>query len=333
MDNTKSREVFLVENGEEKLKVYIKSNLKVYSVVLVGKATVEKEEFCASKFKFTVLKDNVVSFNQGDAVSVKFGSEGIFFGYVFSKSRDKDGLIDVVAYDQMRYMKNKVCYQRGFMSLEETVRTIAKKNDLNIGDVDPCKVMLSPMASQSVSLLDVVAKGCNDVRKNSGERYIVFDDFGYLALKNEDNLVTDVLIDASQAENYVYTDTIDSGVYNKIQLYVNSSRMGAVIIMEDSDEESMNKWGTLVLSKRLDGGNYNTSIVKNMLDEYNHINREIVLMGVRGNSKLIPGSSVYVRLSMGDLALDGYMRVKKAMHIFENNLYKTNLYLDGRNLD
>ena len=72
---------------------------------------------------------------------------------------------------------------------------------------------------------------------------------------------------------------------------------------------------------------------ESLLKEYSRINREIVLKGVSGNNKIIPGSRVYVKMTMGDIYLDGFMRVKKAVHIFENNLYKADVYLDGSEID
>ncbi len=322
---------FEVENLEKNLKIYVKSKLKVYEVVGVGKAVIEREEFCASKFKFTVKKDSEISFNQGDAISVKLGDEGLFFGYVFSKSRDKNELIEVIAYDQVRYMKNKVCYSRGTSTLTEVIYSLGSRYGFNLGEVDKCNTMLLPMAGENVALLDVVKKGCKTAGEN-GEKYILFDNFGYLYFKNEKDLYTDVLIDATQSENYVYTDTIDKNVYNKVVLYVVTKGQGAVKAYEYEDKESVEKWGELIITKKLTGYS-DANEGQSLLKEYSRINREIVLKGVLGNNKIIPGSRVYVKMIMGDIYLDGFMRVKKAVHIFENNLYKADVYLDGSEID
>ena len=319
MSGVITSKVFDVDTPDKSLKIYVKSNLKIYEVVAVGKAVIEKEEFCAGKFTFTVKKDGVISFNQGDAISVKLGDKGLFFGYVFSKSRDKNSLIEVVAYDQMRYMKNKVCYSRGNCSLEEVVYSLEEKYGFHLGQIDKCNSMLYPMAGESVALLDMVKKGCVEVMEKSGEKYILFDDFGYLSLKNEKNLVTDVYIDATQSENYVYTDTIDKNVYNTVRLY---SATRGVKAQECTDKESVDAWGELILTKKVSGQLQTADEAKKLLKEYSRINREIVLKGIRGNSHIIPGSRVWVKMAMGDIYLDGFMRVKKVRHLFENNLYK-----------
>ena len=59
------------------------------------------------KLTFKVVKDDIIDFQEGAAVRFKFNDKGIFFGFVFTKKRDKDQIITVTAYDQLRYLKNK----------------------------------------------------------------------------------------------------------------------------------------------------------------------------------------------------------------------------------
>lgn len=328
-DKSSYRAIFDTEEYEEKLRVYIKSNLQVYSVVLAGEARLDREEFCAARFSFSVLKDGKVSFNQGDAVSVKYDGEIIFYGYVFSKSRDKNEIINVVAYDQMRYLKNKRSYTRGNMRLDEIVRKIASDNALTLGDIDKTSAVLPSVAADNVSLLDVIVKACKDTRKLSGEKCILYDSGGYLNLKNEDSLNAGVMIDSSQTENYVYTDTIDNNVYNMISLYNDTKKLNLREIVTVSDKESMEKWGTLILSKKATDITNAYSEAENLLAEYNRVQREIILRGITGNVLYAPGVSLYVKMAMGDLNIDGYVRCKKAVHIFGKNLYTADLYIDG----
>lgn len=323
-------EIFDVETGENRLKVYIKSKLKVYDVVLVGEACIEREEFCASRFTFTVKKDDTVSFNQGDAVSVKFDNKGIFYGYVFSKSRDKKGLIDVVCYDQMRYMKNRRTYTRGKMSVGEIVRRIGTDYALRVGTVAESTALLGAVAAENVSLLDVVKKACSDTRQLTGERFILYDDFGYLTLKNEEDMAVDTVIDSSQAENFVYTDTIDRGVYNAVEVYTDAKKQNVRLVTVASDESNMAAWGTLILTKKAADAQNTHAEAETLLEEYGKINREIVLKRVKGDERFMPGCSVYVRLTMGDLYIDGYVRLVKAVHRFKKNNYTADIYLDGR---
>lgn len=323
------RNVFDTEEITEKLKVYIKSKLCVYDVVLAKSARLEREEFCAARFLFTVIKDDTVSFNQGDGVSVKYDGKIIFYGYVFSKRRNKEGLIDVVCYDQMRYLKNRRSYTRGSMTLEEIVRGIAGDNKMATGEIEKTNTLLPGMAVDNISLLDVIVRACKEERNLSGKRYIVYDNGGYITLKNEENMTREILIDSAQAEDFEYTDTIDNNVYNMICLYNDTKRLNLREITTVSDRETMEKWGTLILSKKVSDENNSVKEAENLLKEYNRINREIILKGVAGYEDVLPGTWLWVKMVMGDLNIDGYVRCRKSVQIFEKNTYTTNLYIDG----
>lgn len=49
---------------------------------------------------FNVLKEATNDFTEGDAVRLKVDGRDVFFGFIFKKSRDKENIITVTAYDQ-----------------------------------------------------------------------------------------------------------------------------------------------------------------------------------------------------------------------------------------
>ena len=61
------------------------------------------------KLKFSVVKD---SFQEGDPVKLTVDGADMFYGFVFTKSRSGNTpyRIEVTAYDQLRYFKNKDTY-------------------------------------------------------------------------------------------------------------------------------------------------------------------------------------------------------------------------------
>lgn len=52
------------------------------------------------KLTFKIVKDSIINFQEGAAVRLKVDGKPVFFGFVFSKKRDKDQIITVTAYDQ-----------------------------------------------------------------------------------------------------------------------------------------------------------------------------------------------------------------------------------------
>ena len=60
------------------------------------------------KLTFKVLKDDVLEFSEGSAVSMKVDGRNVFLGFVFKQQRSKDQIITVTAYDQLRYLKSRI---------------------------------------------------------------------------------------------------------------------------------------------------------------------------------------------------------------------------------
>ncbi len=55
------------------------------------------------KLTFTVIKSGDLDFVEGDIVRWSVDGQLIFCGWVFTKSKDRWGVIDVTCYDRIRY--------------------------------------------------------------------------------------------------------------------------------------------------------------------------------------------------------------------------------------
>ena len=61
--------------------------------------------------KFSIPKENIGRFEEGDHVALQIDGKDIFYGFVFTKkSSGKSDMVEVTAYDQLRYLKNKDTY-------------------------------------------------------------------------------------------------------------------------------------------------------------------------------------------------------------------------------
>lgn len=52
--------------------------------------------------KFTIIASGGISFVEGDTVRFSVDGQPVFLGWVFTKTRDRHAVIDVVCYDQLR---------------------------------------------------------------------------------------------------------------------------------------------------------------------------------------------------------------------------------------
>ena len=87
------------------------------------------------KLTFSVLKDSTINFQEGNPVRLTVDGKKMFYGFVFAKSRSKDDIIKVTAYDQLRYLKNKETYVYSNKTASEVLKMIAADFRLQTGQV------------------------------------------------------------------------------------------------------------------------------------------------------------------------------------------------------
>ena len=62
------------------------------------------------KFTFTLQKAGDIDFLEGDVVRFSVDGQLQFYGWVFTKEKDRWGVIDVTCYDRIRYLKANASY-------------------------------------------------------------------------------------------------------------------------------------------------------------------------------------------------------------------------------
>jgi len=203
------------------------------------------------KLAFSVVKDGVIDFQEGNPVSLKVDGVNIFYGFVFTKKRDKDQIIDVVAYDQMRYLKNKDTLIYTNKTASEVIRMIAGiKYDgvtygLQLGEIEPTEYVIPRRSEDNTTLMDMIYTALDLELTNKKKMYVLYDDFGKLTLKSLKNLQVDLLIDEETGENFDYTSTIDDATYNRVNLYYGDEKTGDRQRYVVYDSNNINKWGVL----------------------------------------------------------------------------------------
>ena len=97
----------MADATETKAKVLIKHGSKTYIPAVVGEVTVEWTRFASpGKMELTVIKDDTLKFEEGDAVRLKVNDENYFFGILFTYERVAKGRYKLTCYDVLRYLKS-----------------------------------------------------------------------------------------------------------------------------------------------------------------------------------------------------------------------------------
>ena len=284
-----------------------------------------------ASLKFTVVKDDTLSFHEGNPVSFRFNGQNVFYGYVFSKSRSDSLLIDVTCYDQTRYFKNKDTISYENKTYAELVKMLAADYSLTVGTLADTKYKI-PQRIEEGTIFDIFGNASDLTIINTGRVYNLFDDFGKLTLKAYADMFLPIYIDESTAQDYSYTSSIDSDVYNRIKLAYDNGDTGEREVHVLNDTTSQAKWGVLQYYAKLDSALSTADLqvkAKVLLQYYNVIRRELTMKKVFGDVRARAGASVAVGMGLGDIDIKNYMCIEKAKHTFSHGLHTMDLYLSG----
>lgn len=282
-----------------------------------------------STLKFTVIKDQDIAFQEGDAVRMKVDGANVFYGFVFKKQRNKNHHIEVTAYDQLRYLKNKDTYVYENKTASQVIQMIANDFQLNLGTIESTKYVIPSRVEDNQSLFDIIQNALDLEVQNKNEMFCLYDDFGKLTLKNIASMKLDILIDEDTAEDFNYTSSIDEKTYNRIKLTYDNDKTGAREVYVAKDTVHENQWGVLQYYETLQQGENGKAKADALLKMYNQKTRNLKVNNTFGDVRCRAGSMVVVQLNLGDINVSNYLLVEKATHTFKNDQHLMSIHLRG----
>lgn len=291
-----------------------------------------KRKGTPGKLEFTVLKDSKLNFEEGASVRFKIDDTNLFYGFVFKKTYDKDRNIKVIAYDQLRYLKNKDTYVYKNKTATELVKMIAADFNLNIGQMDDSYFKIASKVEDNKSLFDIIQNALDETLTNRGEIYVLYDDFGKLRLSYINFLKVGLVVDAETAESFDYSSSIDGETYNRIKLVRENEKTGKRDVYISQSGDNMNKWGVLQYFDTVDENVNASAKADALLKLYNQKTKSLKIKGVIGDTRVRAGSQIIVQLELEDMKLQNFMLVEEVTHIFENNHHSMDLTLKGNGI-
>ena len=286
------------------------------------------------KLVFKVLKDDVLDFSEGSPVRMRVDGENVFFGFVFKQQRAKDQIITVTAYDQLRYLKNKDTKVYEGKTAAQFTRMIAEDFSLNVGVLEDTEYVIESRVEENTSLFEMIANALDMTLTNTGEMFVLYDDFGKLTLKSLYSMYVGVpgaylMIDEETGENFDYTSSIDDNTYNKIKLTYDNESSGKREIYIAQDSANMNRWGILQYFDTLQKGENGQAKADALLELYNKKTRNLKIKNAIGDNRVRGGSMVVINLNLGDVKLKNWMLVEKCSHTYKEGEHWMDLTLRG----
>ena len=314
--------------GEVKLQ--IQHGNKLFTPVVMEGITWSTERMGApGELKFKVIKDDTLDFTEGDLVMLRVDGKDVFCGFVFKKKRSKEQIIEVTAYDQLRYLKNKDTYVYENKTAGELIQMIAADFNMQTGTIEDTGYKIASRVEENTSLFDIIQNALDLTLMNRSALYVMYDDFGKIALKSIASMALDLLIDEETAEDFDYESSIDSNTYNKVKLTYDNEEEGVREVYIAQDSGNMNDWGVLQYFDTLQKGENGKAKADALLALYNSKTRNLSVKKAFGDTRVRAGSMIPVILNLGDVKVKNYMLVEKCKHEFNQGQHTMELTLRG----
>ena len=279
------------------------------------------------KVTFKIRGD--VPVTEGDIVSVTYGDTKVFVGYIFEHSVDKTGLISVTAYDQTKYFNNSDTYVFEKIKASDVLKRIAKDYNMSVGTIEDTGIVIPSIVEDDQTLFDIVYNALDKTVAAGKKVFVFYDDYGKLTLKSLDSMRVNLLLCEDTVGDYDYSASIDKDTYNQIVLYHDDDKTKKRQYFTASSKESINQWGLLRKTEKIDATEGAQNLAELYLAMYNKKTRKLSIKDAFGRPDVRAGTLVPVVMKVGEINLRNYMLVEKASHTWSNGKYFMNLDLAG----
>ena len=283
------------------------------------------------KLTFTYLDDSNVTISEGSPISFKVDGKGVFFGYIFRRGKKKDGKVPVTAYDQMRYLKNKDTYVLSNLTASQIFTKLCNDFKLSAEVKDASSYIVSPRVHDNKTLFEIIQYGIDETLINTGNWYMIRDNFGKLQFININSMKTDLFIgDESLLIDFDYESSIDDDTYNQVKLIKENKETKKREIYLVKDSSTIKQWGLLQYFEKLDE-NANEAQIKEraemILKLKNRVTKKLKL-DCLGDLKVAASSGIVLGISdlqKEGVAINQYFMVTTCSHTFQNDLHTMQL--------
>jgi hypothetical protein len=280
------------------------------------------------KLTFKVLDDAKLKITEGNPVRFKYKNKKIFYGFIFTR-KISDGVMTVTAYDQLRYLKNKDSYVYANRTMTWLVKKIASDFSLKKGTLVDTKYKIPSRVEDDKSLFDMIESAHDLTLINTGEMYVLYDDFGKLTLKNLEKMKVQIVIDQETCQTCEFSSSIDKDVYNQVKVYYDNKDTGKREIYIAKSGKNINAWGVLQSYEKLEDGENGKKKANMLLKMYNVKTQNLSIKDAVGDYRVRGGSMVVVSMKIDHSKILKWMIVEKCKHTFKDGEHWMDLTLRG----
>lgn len=276
-------------------------------------------------FKFTLNKCADIAFLEGDVVRFSVDGELQFYGWVFTKVKNRWDEIEVTCYDRLRYLKANASYAFYDYKVGDMITQIAADFQLDVGAVADTGYAIPSFIKEDETVLDMIGEAVQQTLLNTGKIYVFYDDGNGLALTEAADMISPVMIgERSLLTEYEYKTDIDEQTYNSVKLARPNEETGRADVVIAEDSSNIGQWGLLQLYQTVDGDVNDAQMKAQAQASLAYYNRR--MRTVKVNSLGVPGlragQMVLMKVpGLGDINLDQYVLLEQVTHTWENDVH------------
>lgn len=273
--------------------------------------------------KFTLLKGGDLSFFEGDAVRFSVDGQLQFYGWVFTKVKNRWGVIQVTCYDRLRYLKANASYAFYGQKAGDIIRQIAADLRIEVGELADTGYAIPSLIEQEQSCLDIIQTAVQQTLLNTGKIFVFYDNGSGLALQEAAQMIAPVMIgEKSGLTEYDYKTDIDSQTYNSVKLARPNEATGRADVYVAQNSETIAQWGLLQLYQTVDWELNEAQIKERAEVTLKYYNRRLRTLSVEslGVPGLRAGQMLLMQVpGLGDLNLDQLVLLERVQHTWKND--------------
>lgn len=312
------------------VRLIIKCNGVWLEPPLLDEPQLKRAMNSAAVLTASVLKNGGLSFNEGAAVRLLADGEAVFCGRVFTKRRSRPEVIELVAYDELRYLQNRDCCVFSGVTPAAMVKQIAALLGLPVGDLADIDWRLSVKVYDNRRYIDMLNDVLAAVLRARHKHYIVLAENGRLCLRDCRSMQVDICLDLGSFLGYEYRTTIDEGYANRVKLIYEDKRKSLRRQFVAEDKQGIADYGILQYVHKSAAADSETAArAKEQLLQHNKRQDTLIVKGALGDIRVRGGSMIGVRLDLGDQVVDCMALVKSSRHYFVSGQCLMDLELDA----
>lgn len=287
------------------------------------------------KFTFSGEESSGIALPEGTSIQFTLDGVTLFQGFVFSVSRDRYGLTNYTAYDQLRYLKAKQAYTFTNLNLEQIITQVCGDFGLTVGDLAPTGYVFPSLIKEDDTCLDILFATLSETIYRTGKIFNLFDDAGKIVLKEAKDMMQAVVLgDRSMVTDYTYKRDIDTATYNRVKLVRPNKETGKTDVYMYEDSDTQKKWGLLQYYEKVDE-NLNEAQIEQLcqayLKYYNKVTQSLSIEAV-GIPGIRPGMMLPVMVGAVDsLRVNRILLVEKVSHRIDSGAHT--MTLDVKNFE